>query len=170
MPHAAPNEVCPVGGVGYASPMRTRTFLLVAAVFFLIVAVAAAISGGLEWAIPIAIVAAIVGAYAGVNKKLADSELSSHGGDADRALRDGSEGGLPKTHILGDDETALGDTPEVHREISPHDFPKGAPERQAAEEMAERESQERDADTTRGHADPSEREGRVGHESETPPR
>ena len=150
--------------------MRTRTFLLVAAAFFLIVAVAAAISGGIEWAIPIAIIAAIVGAYAGVNKKLADTEMSGHGGDPDRALRDGSEGGLPKAHVIGDDETALGDTPEVHSQISPHDFPKGAPERQAAEEMAEQESQEREADTTRGHADPSEREGRVQRESETPPR
>jgi hypothetical protein len=150
--------------------MRTRTFLLVAAVFFLIIAVAAAISGGIEWAIPIAIVAALVGTYAAVNKGLAEKEMSRHHGDANEALRDGSEGGVPKTHVIGDDETALGDTPEVHAEISPHDFPKGAPERQAAEEMAEQESQEREADTTRGHADPSEREGRVGHESETPPR
>jgi hypothetical protein len=150
--------------------MRTRTFLLVAAVFFLVIAVAAAIAGGIEWAIPIAIIAVIVGAYAGLNKKLADSEMSSHGGDADRALRDGSEGGLPKAHVIGDDETALGDTPEVHAEISPHDYPKGAPERQAAEEMAAQDTGEGEADTTRGHADPSEREGRVQHESESPPR
>jgi hypothetical protein len=150
--------------------MRTRTFLLVAAGFFLVIAIAAAIAGGIEWAIPIAIIAVIVGAYAGVNKKLATSEMSSHGGDADRALRDGSEGGLPKTHVIGDDETALGDTPEVHAEISPHDYPKGAPERQAAEEMADQDTGEGEADTTRGHADPSEREGRVQHESESPPR
>jgi hypothetical protein len=150
--------------------MRTRTFLLVAAVFFGIIAIGAAISGGIEWAIPIAILAVIVGAYAGFNKALMNREMSGHGGDAQEALRDGSEGGLPKTHVIGDDETALGDTPEVHAEISPHDFPKGAPERQAAEEMADRDSGEREADTTRGHHDPSEREGRVRHESETPPR
>ena len=63
-----------------------------------------------------------------------------------------------------DDGTALGDTSEVHTEISPHDFPKGAPERQAAEQMAAEEAGE---DTTRGHEDPSEREGRVQHESRT---
>ena len=72
--------------------------------------------------------------------------MASHGDDEQDALRDGREGGLPKAHVIGDDETALGDTPEVHAEISPHDFPKGAPERQAAEQMAEEE----DGEGTRG--------------------
>ena len=92
--------------------------------------------------------------------------MASHGGDEQDALRDGREGGLPKAHVIGDDETALGDTPEVHAEISPHDFPKGAPERQAAERMAEPRRPARD--TTRGHEDPSEREGRVRHPSARP--
>ena len=35
-----------------------------------------------------------------------------------------------------DDETPLGDTPEAHDEISPHDLPKGHPGRKAAEEQA----------------------------------
>jgi hypothetical protein len=35
-----------------------------------------------------------------------------------------------------DDETPLGDTPEAHDEISPHDLPKGHPGRVAAEEDA----------------------------------
>jgi hypothetical protein len=146
--------------------MRTRTFLLLASGFFLIIAVAAAIAGGIEWAIPVALIAIIVAIYAGANKKLHDREMSKHGGDPDEALRDGAEGGLPKAHVIGDDETALGDTPEVHSQISPHDFPKGAPERQAAEEMAAQESGSGEADTTRGHADPSEREGRVDRESQ----
>jgi hypothetical protein len=94
--------------------------------------------------------------------------MQGHGGDANEALRDGSEGGLPKAHVIGDDETALGDTPEVHSQVSPHDFPKGSPQRQAAERMAEEESAPQDdAETTRGHADPSDREGRVRSESET---
>jgi len=140
--------------------MRTRTFLLVAAAFFIIVGVAAAIGGGgLEWAIPVAILGVVVLAYTLFNSALQQRELSRHGGDENAALRDSSEGGLPKAHIIGDDQTALGDTPEVHSEISPHDFPKGAPEREAAERMArERESGER---TTTGHEDPSEREGRA---------
>ncbi len=32
-----------------------------------------------------------------------------------------------------DDETALGDTPEAHDEISPHDLPKDHPGREAVE-------------------------------------
>ena len=36
-----------------------------------------------------------------------------------------------------DDETPLGDTPEAHDEISPHDLPKDHPGRKAAEEQAE---------------------------------
>jgi hypothetical protein len=143
--------------------MRTRTFLLAAALFFLVVAVVAAVAGGIEWAIPIAIVALIVMGYALVNKGLEQRELSTHGGDANEALRDASEGGLPKAHVIGDEQTALGDTPEVHSEVSPHDIPKGAPEREAAERMAE--ERETGEQTTTGHEDPSEREGRVTRET-----
>lgn len=35
-----------------------------------------------------------------------------------------------------DDQTALGDTPEAHDEISPHDLPLGHPGRRAAERQA----------------------------------
>lgn len=35
-----------------------------------------------------------------------------------------------------DDETPLGDTPEAHDEISPHDLPKGHPGRAEAERQA----------------------------------
>ena len=147
--------------------MRTRTFLLIAAALFLVIAVAAGIAGGIEWAIPIAVVALIVALYAGFNKALMERELRSHGRDPDAALRDETEGGLPKAHVIGDERTALGDTPEVHGEVSPHDFPKGAPERNAAQRMAEEESGGHDGETTRGHADPSDREGRVRHGSET---
>lgn len=143
--------------------MRLGPFLLLTAIFFAIIAVAAAIAGGISWAIPVALVAIIVVIYAVANRALGEREMRRHGEDEDDALRDGAEGGLPKAHVIGDDQTALGDTPEVHAEISPHDFPKGAPERQAAERMAAEES----GDTTRGQEDPSEREGRVRHESRT---
>jgi hypothetical protein len=144
--------------------MRLGPFLLLTAIFFAIIAVAAAIAGGISWAIPVALVAIIVVVYAGANRALGEREMNRHGGDEEEALRDSREGGLPKTHVIGDDETALGDTPEVLAEISPHDFPKGAPERQAAERMAAEEAGE---NTTRGQEDPSERQGRVRHESRT---
>ncbi len=50
-----------------------------------------------------------------------------------------------------DDETPLGDTPEAHDEISPHDLPLDHPGRRAAEAQANS-----DVGTTRGHQDPAE--------------
>ena len=141
--------------------MRLAPFLMLTAVFFAIVAAVAALAGGISWAIPVVLVAIIVVVYALANRKLGEREMASHGGDEQDALQDGREGGLPKAHVIGDDETALGDTPEVHAEISPHDFPKDSPQRKAAEQMAAEEPD----DATRGHEDPSEREGRIRHPS-----
>ncbi|HEX5899306.1 MAG TPA: hypothetical protein VFY32_07895 [Solirubrobacteraceae bacterium] len=45
-----------------------------------------------------------------------------------------------------DDETDLGDTPEAHDELSPHDLPKDHPGRRAVEELAGGED-----GTTRGN-------------------
>ena len=45
-----------------------------------------------------------------------------------------------------DDERPLGDTPEAHDEINPHDLPLDNPGRQEAERLAEGEE-----DTTRGN-------------------
>jgi hypothetical protein len=44
----------------------------------------------------------------------------------------------PLGPLTPDDETELGDTPEAHDEISPHDLPVGHPGRKAAEEQAAR--------------------------------
>jgi hypothetical protein len=38
-----------------------------------------------------------------------------------------------------DEETALGDTPEAHDEITPHDLPKDNPGRAEAERLADEE-------------------------------
>jgi hypothetical protein len=62
-----------------------------------------------------------------------------------------SEADEPLGPVTPDDETPLGDTPEAHDEISPHDLPIGHPGRAAAEELAGHEQ-----GTTRGHEDPSE--------------
>ena len=47
-----------------------------------------------------------------------------------------SERSEPLGPLTPDDETPLGDTPEAHDEISPHDLPKDHPGRRAAEERA----------------------------------
>jgi len=47
-----------------------------------------------------------------------------------------------------DDRTPLGDTPEAHDEITPHDLPPGHP----ARGEAERQASEGAGDSTRGEA------------------
>jgi hypothetical protein len=42
----------------------------------------------------------------------------------------------PLGPLTPDDETPLGDTPEAHDEISPHDLPRGHPGRAEAERQA----------------------------------
>jgi hypothetical protein len=42
----------------------------------------------------------------------------------------------PLGPVTPDDETDLGDTPEAHDEVSPHDLPKDHPGRQKAEDLA----------------------------------
>jgi hypothetical protein len=51
----------------------------------------------------------------------------------------------PLGPVTPDDETPLGDTPEAHDEISPHDLPKDHPGRQEAER------QSGEGGTTRGN-------------------
>jgi hypothetical protein len=51
----------------------------------------------------------------------------------------------PLGPMTPDEETPLGDTPEAHDEINPHDLPPGHPGRAAAERRAGDQ-----ADTTRG--------------------
>jgi hypothetical protein len=53
----------------------------------------------------------------------------------------------PLGPMTPDDETALGDTPEAHDEISPHDLPPDHPGRAEAERLAGDP-----ADTTRGNS------------------
>jgi hypothetical protein len=90
----------------------------------LVIAIAAAILVGAEYAVPIAILAVLVLGY-----------LALGGGVARRDTQ------------LAPDETALGDTAEAHAEISPHDVPVGAPNRRAVELAAARGER----DTTRGN-------------------
>ena len=145
--------------------MRLGPFLLLGAIFFAVVAAVAAIAGGISWAIPVALVAIIAAVYAGATRALGERErAAARRRRAGRHCATVGEGGLPKAHVIGDDETALGDTPEVHAEISPHDFPKGAPERQAGGADGRRR---RPARGPAGHVDPSEREDRVRHPSRT---
>lgn len=54
----------------------------------------------------------------------------------DKAPPHDSEAKEPLGPFTPDDETPLGDTPEAHDEITPHDLPKGHPGRAEAERQA----------------------------------
>ncbi len=98
------------------------------------------LSGSPEYLIPAAILALLVIGYALLVRTLSRREMARHGGDVEAALRDDEDWAIPSAHLVGDDMTQAGDTPEVHDEISPHDLPLDHPGRQAAEEQAQEEA------------------------------
>jgi hypothetical protein len=100
--------------------------------------------------IAVLIIAALVVGVFAVNGLMRRQVASRHDSVED-AMSDESES-LPSAHLIPDNETAAGDTPEAHDEINPHDLPPGHPGRQAAEEQAD-DSGEDDVPTTRGDDD-----------------
>ena len=93
------------------------------------------------------IIAALVAGWFLVNAVMRRNVAARHGSVED-AMSDEREP-LPSSHLIPDDQTAAGDTPEAHDEINPHDIPRGHPSRRAAEEKAGEESGD-EAPTTRG--------------------
>jgi hypothetical protein len=100
--------------------------------------------------IAVLIIAAIVAGLVAVNGAARRSVASRHE-SVDDAMSDETEP-LPSAHLIPDDETPAGDTPEAHDEVNPHDIPRGHPGRPAVEAQAD-ESGEDDARTTRGDDD-----------------
>jgi hypothetical protein len=94
------------------------------------------VSGTPEYLIPAAILAVLIIGYALLQRTLTRRELARHGGDVEAALRDDEDWAIPSAHLIGDDETQAGDTPEVHDEINPHDLPIDHPGRAEAERQA----------------------------------
>jgi hypothetical protein len=88
----------------------------------------------------------IVVAVVAINGAMRKRVTSRHDSIED-AMSDENEP-IPSTHLIPDNETAAGDTPEAHDEINPHDLPAGHPGREAAEEQAEEGDDS--ARTTRG--------------------
>ena len=115
-------------------------------VLFAVFALAAGVLAGGEFVVPIAILATLVLGFFMLNALVARRTRARHGGDPGAAQDDGGDG-LPAAHLIPDDRP-LGDTAEAHDEISPHDLPKGSPNRRAAEAQAARHG-----GTTRGDLD-----------------
>ncbi|MDX6724739.1 MAG: hypothetical protein QOD73_3143 [Solirubrobacteraceae bacterium] len=123
------------------------------AAFVAIFGLTALITGSVLFFIPALILAALVIGYALVNLALTRRVEARHDSLED-AMSDETEP-LPSSHLIPDDSTPAGDTPEAHDEINPHDLPPDHPGRRAAEEQAGGEGPG-EARTTRGDADPSE--------------
>ncbi len=99
--------------------------------------------------VPVLILVGLVLGYAMVNRRLT-RRVIERDGSLENAMNDDADP-IPSAHLIPDSETPLGDTPEAHDEISPHDLPIGHPSREAAEEQVDEP-----AGTTRGNADPAE--------------
>jgi len=112
------------------------------------------------------IIAVLVAGWFVLNGAARRNVASRHDSVED-AMSDETEP-LPSAHLIPDDETAAGDTPEAHDEINPHDLPPGHPGRRAAEEQAETDGD--GARTTRGDDDlaqaPPARDERLERSSE----
>jgi hypothetical protein len=89
---------------------------------------------GSAFLIALGILALLVGGYLAFNAMLARRVARRHDSPQDAAADAGDP--IPSTHLVADDETPAGDTPEAHDEINPHDLPKDHPGRQTAEEQA----------------------------------
>jgi len=93
-----------------------------------------------EVAIPITVLAAICLAAALAYRTIGTS----------RSAATDNRDTVPRLNAEGD--RPLGDTPEAHDEISPHDLPPDHPGRRAAEEMAEEQSDGETSGMTEGGA------------------
>ena len=125
---------------------------LVPALFavFLVVYIAISVIAGeasfvLATVLVIVLVLAAIGAVIAAQRNVA----KRHGGNSRSAADDTSEP-IPAAPLIADDDTPLGDTPDAHDEISPHDLPIDHPGRPEAERRAA------GVGTTRGDIKPSE--------------
>ena len=115
----------------------SRFPLLVAVALALaaIVIVVAVADGDDSWAVPIVVLVALCVGFALFHRVLAAGKRRKYG-SAEEADRQGDDS-VP--HLAFDDKTELGDTPEAHSDLSPHDLPPDSEARKAVEERARTE-------------------------------
>ncbi len=132
--------------VGGKEPNMAKWQLGVLGVFLVVFAITALLTGEPVYIIPVLILTLLVLLYALLNR-MASKRIEEKHGSLEDALSDEDET-IPSAHLIPDDETALGDTPEAHDEITPHDLPLDHPGRQAAEAQAGHQG----GGTTRGNS------------------
>jgi predicted lipid-binding transport protein (Tim44 family) len=94
----------------------------------LLVALVAGLTVGADLSIPVLILTALLAIVAIAYRTIGSS----------RSAATDNRDNVPRLRAEG--ERPLGDTPEAHDEISPHDLPPDHPGRRKAEEMAEEQS------------------------------
>jgi hypothetical protein len=110
----------------------------VVAVFLVVYAATVTITGNPQFLWPVLVLVLLLGAYAAVNRALT-RRIVRRDGSLEDAMSDNTDP-IPSAHLIPDDDTAAGDTPEAHDEISPHDLPVDHPGRAEAETQAQRSS------------------------------
>lgn len=97
-------------------------------------ALAGILTGRAEYLIPAALVGIVVAVIV-AEKSVSTTVMRRHDQDPDKAASDEQEP-IPSTHLITDRDTALGDTAEAHKEISPRDLPPDHPGRVEAERQS----------------------------------
>ena len=100
---------------------------------------------GAEFLLPVAIFGVLAAVFVVVHRLNTKRVLARNDGDVGAAMADETDP-IPSVPDIPDGERPLGDTPEAHDEISPHDLPVDHPGRKAAEQQAGAPG----GDTTRG--------------------
>jgi hypothetical protein len=104
------------------------------AAFLAIFALTAIITGSALFFVPAVILAVLVIGYALLNRAATERIEARHDSPQDAAADETEP--IPSAHLIPDDQTPAGDTPEAHDEINPHDLPPDHPGRQEAEAQA----------------------------------
>src|SRR4051812_3838994 len=125
--------------------------LALVAVFLVVFGITVILTGNPIYLIAAVMIAALVIGWSLLNRAMTKRIAAKHDSVED-AMSDETEP-IPSTHLIPDNETAAGDTPEAHDEINPHDLPAGHPGREEAERQAEEQPGDDGARTTRGDED-----------------
>lgn len=128
-----------------------RWHLLAAVGFVALFSLTLLLTGQTEFLLVAPLLLLIVGTFGVVQLAMSRRVAENHGSVEDAMSASSST--IPSAHLIPDDETAAGDTPEAHDEINPHDLPVDARGRIEAERQAAEHG-----GVTRGHEDPTKPE------------
>jgi hypothetical protein len=121
---------------GRAKPRALYWFIGFTALCYGVAAVAAAIFAGAEYAVATLAAGIIPLTAVALWIATARAKTVEEGGRLRDASVDDNEDPFPGVGV--DQEVPLGDTPELHDDVDPHDLPKDHPGRKAAERLADR--------------------------------